>query len=69
MLVRLVGAAAADGLSQLPTLKLEAATPAALRHELRSDEQPAHQCGPEDEGGEDERSGHSPVIGCTRAVD
>ena len=33
------------------------------------DQEAPHQGGPEHEGGEDEGSGHSPLIGRTRAVD
>jgi hypothetical protein len=64
-----LASAATDRLAKVTALEDEAAAPAAFRYELSGDEQRAHQGRPEDERGEDERGGHFPVIGCTRAVD
>ena len=70
MLVRSIGASApADTLAELTPLEDQPATHAALRHQLRGDQESPHQGGPEHEGGEDEGSSHSPLIGRTRAVD
>ena len=70
MLVRSVGATApANALAELTTLEEKATAGAALRHQLRGDQESPHEGGPEHEGGEDKGSSHSPVIGRTRPVD